>query len=76
MFDRFQIVLGHYLFACHYHNGQSSDLYLKLCRIGRYLTLSPLWQDDDLFDDENMIALEVYNNQERKHGFPLTTGPE
>ena len=72
MFDRFQIVLGHYMFCVHYHGGQWSELYAKLCRIGRYLTLSPLWMDRDLWDDENTFALEVYNNLEIKHGFKPT----
>lgn len=70
--DRFSIVLGHYMFCCHYHTGQTSALYARLCRISRYLKLSPLWRDSDLFQDENAGALMVYNELERKNGFPLT----
>lgn len=34
--DRFDIVEAHYAFCCDYHGGQSSELYARLCRIGRY----------------------------------------
>lgn len=43
--DRYQIALGHYMFCVHYHGGQWSELYAKLCRISEYLKLSPLWKD-------------------------------
>jgi hypothetical protein len=34
--DRFAIVQAHYWHAANNHNGQSSYLYAKLSRIGRY----------------------------------------
>ncbi len=33
-FDRFDIVSAHYAFCADYHEGQYSDLYAKLSRIG------------------------------------------
>ena len=69
MFDRYQIVLGHYIFCTHYHGGQFSDLYAKMCRIGKYFSLSCLWTDSDLENEENEIAKEVYENLKKKHGF-------
>ena len=67
--DRYQIALGHYMFCVHYHGGQWSELYAKLCRISEYLKLNPLWKDSDLYKEENELALEVYRNQIVIHGF-------
>ena len=73
MFDRYQIVLGHYIFCMHYHGGQFSDLYARMCRIGKYFSLSRLWTDFDLYLEENETALLVYNGLEEKHGFERST---
>ena len=66
-FDRWDIVEAHYWFAVHYHGGQFSDLYAKLCRISRYFKPSILSNGPS---SEN--ACEIYNNLERKHGHDLT----
>lgn len=65
-FDRFDIVEAHYWFAVHYHDGQGSDLYARLCRIGRYF--SPGRSDGP--STEN--ACVIYNALERKHGHKRT----
>ena len=41
-FDRWDIVAAHYAFCVDFHGGQWSDLYRRLCRIGRYYKPSPL----------------------------------
>lgn len=40
--NRFDIVDAHYWFCVDYHAGQSSDLYLRQCRISKYFNPSPL----------------------------------
>ena len=72
MFDRFSIVIGHYMFCMHYHGGQNSALYARMCRIGRYFNLGVGWKDRYLWEEENEIALMVYNQLEQKHGFDVT----
>lgn len=57
-FDRFDIVTAHYLFCCHYHGGQASRLYARLCRIGKYFTPSPLLSLESLNENER----EIYDN--------------
>ena len=66
-FDRWDIVEAHYWFAVHYHCGQFSELYAKLCRISRYFKPSIL---ADGPSSEN--ACVIYNNLELKHGHKRT----
>lgn len=40
-FDRFDIVEAHYLYYSHYHEGQWSDKYKRLCRILTKLRFKP-----------------------------------
>lgn len=65
-FDRFDIVEAHYAFACDYHDGQSSYLYAKLCRISKYFTPSPMFRG---FESLSENAKEIYNNLVEKHEF-------
>lgn len=67
MFDRFQIVLGHYVFCMLWHGGQTCPLYARLCRIDRYF--KPGYRGLCLDNPENEMAKEVYYNQCLKHGF-------
>ena len=60
-YDRWDIVEAHYWFAVHYHGGQFSELYAKLCRISRYLKPSIL---ADGPSSEN--ACTIYNSLETK----------
>jgi hypothetical protein len=64
-FDRWDIVEAHYWFAAHYHDGQFSELYARLCRISAYFKPSIL---SDGPSSEN--ACLIYNQLESKHGFP------
>lgn len=66
-FDRWDIVEAHYWFAVHYHGGQWSDLYSKLCRISRYFSPGASASGPS---SEN--ACVIYNNLEQKHGFAPT----
>lgn len=63
-FDRFDIISAHYAFACDYHNGQWSDLYRRLCRIGRYFTPGPLWRG---FDSLTENGQAIYQNLVQNH---------
>lgn len=56
-FDRCDIVTAYYLFFVHYHEGQWSEKYLRLCRILRYFTPSPLLKYENLTENQ----LEIYN---------------
>lgn len=56
-FDRFDIVAAHYFHAMHYHSGQWSDLYAKLCRISGYFKPSPMWNGPE---DVSENCAEIY----------------
>ncbi len=65
MFDRFQIVLGHYVFYMLWHGGQGCPFYERMCRIERYFTPGHLALN--LFSEGNEFALEVYKGLCVKH---------
>jgi hypothetical protein len=54
--DRFDIVEAHYLFLTHYHEGQCSDSYRRLCKILTYFKPAP----SGVTLTEN--GQEIYNN--------------
>lgn len=60
-FDRFDIVSAHYAFACDYHSGQFSDLYIKLCRIGNYFKPGPMWNGYESLSENGQA---IYDNLE------------
>jgi hypothetical protein len=70
---RFQVVLGHYMFYAHHYDGQADPWYARMCMITDKLKLrlSPIWQDDHMLNEENELALEVYNQLAEKHGMPI-----
>ena len=55
IYDRFDIVDAHYWWNADHHDGQSSDGYLRLCRISAYFKPSRLAHGPQ---SEN--ALEIY----------------
>ena len=59
--DRFDIVEAHYLFCEHYHSGQWSPEYARLCRISRYYKPSPM----GVTLSEN--AQDIYDNLVSDH---------
>lgn len=62
-FDRFDIISAHYAFAVDYHEGQSSDLYAKACRLAKIFTPGPLWNG---FESLSENGQEIYNRLVRK----------
>lgn len=54
-FDRFDICEAYYLFLSHYHNGQSSSEYLRLCNLQRYFKPSPMLTHERLSDNGKQI---------------------
>lgn len=58
-FDRFDIVSAHYAFCADYHEGQGSELYAKLCRIGNYFSPSIVWKGYDSLSENWQI---IYDN--------------
>ena len=69
-YDRFDIVSAHYAYACDYHDGQSSELYARQCRItnpnGRLrFKPSPSWNG---FESLTENGREIYNRLERENG--------
>jgi hypothetical protein len=60
--NRFDIVEAHFWFCADYHTGQSSDLYRRLGRIGRYFTPSAMSHGpttDNARDIYNALAEKV-----------------
>jgi len=62
MFDRFQIVLGHYVYYLENHSGQWSEEYERMCKISKYFSPGYGYNALNLDTEENEIALLVYNN--------------
>jgi hypothetical protein len=60
-FDRFDIVSAHYAFCADYHDGQFSDLYVKLCRIGTYFSPGLSWNGYESLTDNGKV---IYDNLE------------
>lgn len=58
-FDRFDIVSAHYAHAVDYHEGQTSDLYAKQCRISRYFKPGAMWRGYESLSENGK---EIYNN--------------
>jgi hypothetical protein len=50
--NRFDIVLGHYVFCTQHHSGQRSDLYERLCRITAYFSPGAAFSETRFFDPE------------------------
>lgn len=66
-FDRFDIVMAHYVFYAHFHEGQWSDKYRRLCHIGEYF--KPGAAGIDLDREENENAREIYLSLLERHGY-------
>ena len=61
MWDKFDIVAAHYYFCEHYHDGQFSKLYIRLCRITEGIIRfrpSPLWKGPD---DVSSNCRDIYD---------------
>jgi hypothetical protein len=59
-FDRFDIMSAHYAFYCDFYSGMSDVFYMKLCRIQKTLTVSPMWKGfESLSDNGKWNMLEV-----------------
>jgi len=67
--DRFDIIMAHYVFYANWHSGQWSEHYARLCRIGKYFTPAPM--GIDLNSEENENAREIYISLCDKHGFEV-----
>ena len=55
--DRFDYCAGSYLFWSEHHEGQFSDGYARLCRLGRWFTPGMAWKG---WDSLNETARDVY----------------
>ena len=67
MFNRFNIVIAHYIFCEDHHDGQASALYERLCRISRYFKPSPLMSHD--INDHDDEVKDIYVSLCEKYGF-------
>ncbi len=68
--NRFDIVLGHYVFYVLHHSGQSSEFYLRLSRIRQYFAPGGMFSETRFFDSEEQDydgAREVYISLCVKH---------
>jgi hypothetical protein len=71
-FDRYDIVVAHYLWCCHYHSGQGSQEYLKMCRITDphgIIRFNPSPLLDDLPENENQA--EIYADLCIRNGYEV-----
>jgi len=71
--NRFEIVLGHYVFCVLHHEGQGSALYERLCRLLEFFNPGAGFSETRFFDpevSEYEEAREVYSGLCRKHGIP------
>jgi hypothetical protein len=66
-FNSSDIVEAHYWFSTHYHGGQHSRLYSRLCGIARYYDPG-MGQCGPTTENGCMI----YNALEEKYGYPVT----
>lgn len=66
--DRFQIVLGHYVYYLECHGGQWSPEYARMCKITKYFT--PGYRALCLDTEGNELAKEVYDNLCEKNDMP------
>lgn len=64
-FDRFDVVEAHYAYCADYHEGQGSELYRRLCRIGGYFTPSAMWRGYESLSDNGQEIYQslVHENQ-------------
>lgn len=61
--NRFDIVLGHYVYCSLHHGGQWSPLYARLCRIMSYFDPGPMFSETRFFEDDDYAeAREVYES--------------
>ena len=68
--NRFDIVLGHYVFCSLNHSGQASGLYARLSRISGYFTPTAAFSETRFFDlreSEYEEARTVYRKLCEKH---------
>ena len=63
MFDRFDSVEAHYWHAADHHSGMASDLYVKLCRISRYYTPSPVHRGYESLSDNGKAIYDCLHEQ-------------
>jgi hypothetical protein len=71
--NRFDIVLGHYVFCALHHEGQGSELYARLSRITDYFHPGKLFSETRFLDVTVRgfeDAREVYRALCHKHGVP------
>lgn len=60
--NRFDICEAWYLALSHYHGGQCSPEYLRLCKLLGYFKPAPTLSIESLKRDENENALAIYYN--------------
>jgi hypothetical protein len=65
-FDRFDIAEAHYLFFCHYHEGQASEKYLRLSKMTRYFKPSPLLSVETLTENGREIYAALVQKEEAR----------
>lgn len=68
MDNRFQIVLGYYVFCLFWHNGQGCRFYERMCRIEKYF--NPGHAGLDLDTPGNELAKEIYERLVEEHTVP------
>ena len=67
-YNRFDVVEANYIFCSDYHNGQSSYLYKRLCRMLKYFSPSPTLNFYSLSEN----GKEIYENLEERFKFAIS----
>jgi hypothetical protein len=65
-FDRFDIAEAYYLFFCHFHEGQASDKYRRLCRMSRYFKPRPSLSVETLSENGREIYEALIQKEEAR----------
>ena len=71
--NRFDIVLGHFVFYSQHHGGQGSEFYERRSRVTRYFQPGAAFSESRFFNTsvtEYEDARAVYQALCQKHGFP------
>lgn len=65
-FDRFDIAEAYFLFLSHCHEGQGSEKYHRLCRMGRYFKPRPSLSVETLSENGREIYESLIQREEGK----------
>ena len=66
--NRFDIIIGHFLYYVHNYESFGDWMYRRQCRIRKYFSPSPLLSLSSLREDDYEGVREVYNELAHRYG--------